>query len=50
MMIMIMMTMMMMMSVNDIIKKIDRIMIIRGIRSKAVARERRILRNRKKKT
>ena len=38
MMIMIMMTMMMMMSVNDIIiKKIDRIMIIRGIRSKAVA-------------
>ena len=37
MMIMIMMTMMMMMSVNDIIKKIDRIMIIRGIKSKAVA-------------
>jgi hypothetical protein len=27
----------MMMSVNDRIKKIDRIMIIRGIRSKAVA-------------
>jgi hypothetical protein len=43
--------MMMMMSVNDIIKKIDRIMIIRGIWSKALARERRILRrNRKKKT
>lgn len=49
MMIMIMMTMMMMMSVNDIIiKKIDRIMIIRGIRSKAVARERRILRRDRK--
>jgi hypothetical protein len=29
--------MIMMMSVNDRIKKIDRIMIIRGIRSKAVA-------------
>ena len=43
--------MIMMMSINNIIKKIDRIMIIRGIRSKAVTRERRILRrNRKKKT